>query len=74
MCKAIEIQDILLNGMPGLTELEHCGWFWDKDEKKDVKSIFKLMGITDTKIEPVQEPKALRIKREAARNGKNNLF
>jgi len=68
MCKAIEIKDILLNGMPGLTELENSGWFWDKDEKKDVKSIFKLMGITDSKIETVKEPKARRIKREAARN------
>lgn len=68
MCKAIEIQDLLLYGMPGIAELEKGGWFWDKAEKKDMKKIFKIMGITDSKVEPGEnkEPKSRRVKREAA--------
>lgn len=68
MCKAIEIQELLLHGMPGIAELEKGGWFWDKAEKKDMKKIFKIMGITDSKVEPGEnkEPKSRRVKREAA--------
>ncbi len=71
MCKALELKEVLLNGMPGIAELENNGWFWDKAEKKDIKSIFKLMRISDTKIEPIKDPRphARKLKREAARNG-----
>ncbi|MCC6864955.1 MAG: trypsin-like peptidase domain-containing protein [Ignavibacteria bacterium] len=51
MCKAIEIQDMLMFGMPGIEEMEKSSWFWDKEEKKDMKKILKLMGITDRKVE-----------------------
>lgn len=68
MCKAIDIKDLLLYGMPGIEELENGGWFWDKAEKKDMKKIFKIMGITDRKVGPKEnkEPKARTVKREAA--------
>lgn len=68
MCKAIEIKDILLNGMPGIVNLESGGWFWDDNEKKDIKKIFKIMGINNRKVEPSEnkEPKSRRVKREAA--------
>lgn len=68
MCKAIEIQDLLLFGKPGIDKLESNGWFWDKKEKKDMKRIFKIMGITDREVEPSEskEPKSRRVKREAA--------
>lgn len=68
MCKAIEIKDNLLNGMPGIVDLESRGWFWDDKEKKVMKKIFKTMGITDRKIEPLEsrEPNSRRVKREAA--------
>jgi len=68
MCKAIEIKDILINGMPGIVNLESGGWFWDENEKKDMKKIFKIMGITDREVEPTEskEPKSRRVKREAA--------
>lgn len=73
MCKAIEIQDLLLYGMPGIEELEKGGWFWDKAEKKDMKKIFKIMGITNRKVEPKEnkEPKARTVKREAAERKDN---
>lgn len=68
MCNAIEIQDLLLYGMPGIEELEKSSWFWDNAEKKDMKKIFKIMGITDRKVElrENKEPKSRRVKREAA--------
>jgi hypothetical protein len=68
MCKALEIQDVLLYGMPGIIKLESGGWFWDENEKKDIKKIFKIMSITDREVEPSQnkEPKSRRVKREAA--------
>lgn len=68
MCKAIEIQDLLLFGKPGIDILESNGWFWDEKEKNDIKKIFKIMGITDRKVEPSEskEPKSRRVKREAA--------
>ena len=72
MCKAIEVQDMLLFGLPGIAKLEEGGWFWDEYEKKDMKKIFKIMGITDRKVERQnKEPKARRIKREAAERNIN---
>jgi len=73
MTKAIDIKDQLLFGMPGIAELENSGWFWDKNEKKDIKKIFKVMGITDRKVEPEEnkEPKSRRVKREAAERNMN---
>jgi tetratricopeptide (TPR) repeat protein len=73
MCKAIEIQDLLLFGKPGLDELEKSGWFWDEKEKQDMKKIFKIMGITDRQVEPSEskEPKSRRVKREAAERNNN---
>ncbi|MEO8513030.1 MAG: trypsin-like peptidase domain-containing protein [Ignavibacteria bacterium] len=73
MCKAIEIQDLLLFGKPGIDKLEDNGWFWDSDEKKDMKKIFKIMGITNRKVEPSEnkEPKSRRVKREAAERNIN---
>ena len=68
MCKAIEIQDLLLFGMPGIAKLEIGGWFWDRNEKNEMKKIFKKMGISDREVEPSEskEPKSRRVKREAA--------
>lgn len=68
MCKALEIQELLSFGMPGIVKLENSGWFWDEYEKKDMKRIFKIMSITDRVVEPSEnkEPKARRVKREAA--------
>lgn len=73
MCKAIEIQDLLSFGKPGFDKLEHNGWFWDENEKKDMKKIFKIMGITDRQVEPSEnkEPKSRRVKREAAERNNN---
>ncbi len=68
MSKAIELNDHLLNGMYGIKELEHSGWFWNDEEKASIKKIFKLMNITDTKIEIVKNPrpKSKKINREPA--------
>lgn len=73
MCKAIEIQDLLSFGKPGIDKLENNGWFWDENEKKDMKKIFKIMGITDRQVEPSEnkEPKSRRVKREAAERNNN---
>lgn len=60
MCDAIETKKVLLHGMTGIKELESTGWFWDKKEKKDIKKIFKIMGITDSEIEPVDPGKIYR--------------
>lgn len=72
MCQAIEIENFLNYGMNGIAELEKRSWFWDKKEKNDFKRIFRIMGVTDTKIEEVEykEPESRRVKREAAERNK----
>ncbi len=48
MCRATEIKDELLSGMPGLALMESDGWFWSDDQKQVIKKIFQLMGIADS--------------------------
>jgi tetratricopeptide (TPR) repeat protein len=72
MCGAIETNEVLLHGMTGIKELESSGWFWDKKEKRDIKKIFKIMGITDSEIERVDTREKYRqVKKVKAQNSSN---
>jgi tetratricopeptide (TPR) repeat protein len=55
MYMAIQIEPLLENGINGIIELETKGWFWNENEKSDMKEIFKLM-----RIEPGNNKKQLR--------------
>jgi len=72
MCDAIETKEMLHHGMTGIKELESSGWFWNKKEKKDIKKIFKTMGIADSEIEPVDPGKIYKQnKKVRAQNSSN---
>lgn len=72
MCNAIETKKVLLHGMTGIKELESTGWFWDKKEKKDIKKIFKIMGITDSEIEQDDPGKIYRQRKKVRAQNSSN--
>lgn len=66
MVKAIEIESVLSKGIPGLGYLESNGYFWDMKEIKDIKQVFKIMGL-ETKNKILQNyPKAKIIRAESS--------
>ncbi len=50
MYKAIKLESRLQYGMKGVEELEKNNWFWDDNEKADMKKIFKIMKIDSREV------------------------
>lgn len=66
MSKAIELESVLSNGIPGLDYLQDKGYFWVKSEIIDIKKIFKLMGLETKKRKITIKPKAERIRAQSS--------